>query len=231
MEGSTPAEFGRNSDQKYTDITGEVQKNVIVISGDNNNKLYSLPALSWVSHMPEPPLFVRENEIPQATKDALKKRNAKANIYIIGPEKVVSKQVEDQLKQYGKVTRISGDTPVANSIAFAVYKDKETGFGWGITEPGHGLALVSTSTPNLALVAGPFAHKGKHAPMILLDNGQLTKELYSFLAKIKPTFEKDPTTGPYNHAYLIGNFNKISFQTQGILDERLEIVKVGEMEH
>ena len=129
------------------------------------------------------------------------------------------------------MTRIGGDTPVTNAIAFAKFKDQETGFGWGITEPGHGLALVSTETPELAQSAGPFAHKGKHGPMIFLNNGQPTKELYQFLAMIKPTFKSDPTTGPYNHAFLLGSFNEVPYRTQGIIDEKLEIVKAGGMQH
>lgn len=231
VKGETPAELGKNTDEKYTEISGAVPKSVVVISGDNEDLLFSLPALNWVSHMPEPPLFVTSNDIPDATREALKKRNGQANLYIVGPESAVSGKVASELSQYGKVTRIAGETPAANSIAFAKFKDQETGFGWGMTEPGHGLALVSTSTPQLAAAAGPFAHKGKHGPMLFLQNGQVTNELYQFLALIKPTFEKDPTTGSYNYAFLLGTFDKVPFRTQGIIDEKLEIVKEGGMEH
>lgn len=231
VKGNSPAEFGRNSDQTYARMSGKLPQSVIIISGEEKDRLFSLPALSWVSHMPEPPLFVAGDSLPEATKDALKKRNGQANIYIVGPESAVSNKVANELKQYGKITRIAAANPTANSIAFAKYKDSDTGFGWGITEPGHGLALVSTKTPLLALSAGPFSHKGKHGPMILLEDGKPTSELYEFLALIKPTFEKDPTTGPYNHAFLLGTQAKVSFRTQGIIDEKLEIVQEGGMEH
>lgn len=39
--------------------------------------------------------------------------------------------MEKELSKYGKVTRISGETPVENSIAFAKFKDEKTKFGWG----------------------------------------------------------------------------------------------------
>ena len=52
-------------------------------------------------------------------------RKDKANIYVLGPEKIVSKEVEKELSKYGKVTRISGETPTENSIAFAKFKDEK----------------------------------------------------------------------------------------------------------
>ena len=51
-------------------------------------------------------------------------RKDKANIYVLGPEKIVSKEVEKELSKYGKVTRISGETPTENSIAFVKFKDE-----------------------------------------------------------------------------------------------------------
>lgn len=173
--------------------------------------------------MPEPILYVDKSGIPEETAQALKKRNGKANIYILGPETAVSKKTEKALKEYGTVKRISGSNPVANSIAFAKYKDKSTNFGWGITAPGHGLSFASTETPDLALAGAPFSHLGKHAPLLVLKNGQADRSIYSFLSDIQPSFQNDPQDGPYNHAFILGTENEISFQTQGILDDILEI--------
>lgn len=229
VQGTNPAELGKNVDQKYAELSGKLPSSVIVISEDDEDKLYSLPALSWVAHMPEPPLFVSSDSIPAATQEALQKRNGSANIYVLGNVSAVSGKVLNQLQKYGKVTRIAGENPVANSIAFAKFKDKQTGFGWGLTEPGHGLALVSTATPELATVAGPFAHKGKHGPMIFLQDGMVNQDLDSFLKILKPTFTTDPTVGPYNHAFLLGDTHAVPYRTQGVVDERLEIVKSGGM--
>lgn len=231
IAGKTPAEIGNKVDATYTELSGDLPNGVLIISQDDEDQLYSLPALSWVAHMPEPPLFVSTDKIPKATQEALEKRKGKANIYILGPESSVSGKVAKQLKKYGKVKRIAGSSPVANAIAFAKFKDKKTGFGWGINEPGHGLTFVSTERPQLALLAGAFAHKGKHAPMMLLEKGQLTKEVETFLKKIQPTYEKDPTKGPYNHAFFLGDTMSIPYQTQGMIDHLLEIEKVGGMKH
>lgn len=225
IKGKNPAEFARNVDQAYAEVSEGYPESVIIVSSEDQHKLYSIPAVNWISHMPEPILFAAEHELPKETKDALKKRNKKANIYILGPEKVISKDVENQLKEYGTVHRIAGNDPVTTSIEFAKFKDKDTQFGWGITEPGHGVSFISTDSPELALAAAPFSHLGKHAPMIWLNKGQLQQETYDFLASIKPTFQDDPTTGPYNHGFIIGDQKQISFQTQGILDDKLEIAQ------
>ena len=73
--------------------------------------------------MPEPLLYVTKNEVPQATIEALKERKGKANIYVVGPESIISADVEKKLGEHGTVTRISGKDPVENSIAFAKFRD------------------------------------------------------------------------------------------------------------
>lgn len=130
-----------------------------------------------------------------------------------------------ELGNYGNVTRIAGEDPVSNSIEFAKFRDENNSFGWGLTEPGHGVSFVSSKTPELAIAAAPFLHRGKHAPLIWLENGQVTEPVYNFLATIKPTFKDDPTTGPYNHGFVIGGQEAISFESQGIIDDKLEIVQ------
>lgn len=172
--------------------------------------------------MPEPVLYVTSDELPQATIDALEQRE-QANIYVLGNENVISAEVEEQLKDYGIVTRIAADNPVDNSIEFAKFKDEETGLGWGLTDPGHGVSFVSSATPELAISQAPTSHLGKHAPLVWLDEGEPTQSLYDFLANIKPLYENAPTDGPYNHAFISGSLDTISFKTQGILDEKLEI--------
>lgn len=223
VSGDESAAFAEEIDRVYAELTEGYPSSVIVASSEDDARLYTTPAINWISHMPEPLLYVTADEVPEATVRALEKREGAANIYLLGPEKVVSKKVEEQLSEYGKVTRISGEDPAANSIAFAQFKDKETGFGWGITGPGHGLTLLSTATPDIALAGAPFAHLGKHAPLILLENGELADSHYAFFASIRPVFTDTPTDGPYNHAYMLGTLDDISFMTQGFIDERLEI--------
>lgn len=219
-----PAAFAKEIDQFYSDIAGKTPQSVIIGSLEDKAKLYTLIAANWIAHMEEPLLYVTANDIPQPTKEALQQRKGKANIYLLGPESVISKKVENELTSFGTVVRIAGDTPVQQSVSFATYKDEKTKFGWGLNNPGHGVSFISTKTPELAIAAAPFSHLGKHAPLIWLENGALTTDVYEFLARLKPTFTVEPTEGPYNHAFLSGTFRSIPYQTQGIIDEKLEIV-------
>ncbi|PGZ08559.1 ArsR family transcriptional regulator [Bacillus cereus] len=225
IKETDPATFAKDVDKEYADITGSYPNSVIIGSSEEEGRLYTTPAVNWISHMPEPLLYTEKDKVPEATIEALKMRKDEANIYVLGPEKIVSKEVEKELSKYGKVTRISGETPTENSIAFAKFKDEKTKFGWGFTKPGHGLSFVSSITPDLAVAGAPFSHMGKHAPVILLEEGKASQPVYDFLATIQPKFKDDPTIGPYNHGFLLGNTENISFETQGILDERLEIVQ------
>ncbi|MFJ8530769.1 cell wall-binding repeat-containing protein [Bacillus sp. NPDC094106] len=225
IKETDPATFAKDVDKEYADITGKYPDSVIIGSSEEEGRLYTTPAVSWIAHMPEPLLYVGKDKVPEATIEALKARKGKANIYVLGPEKVISKEVEKQLEKYGKVMRISGETPTENAIAFAKFKDEKTKFGWGFTKPGHGVSFVSTETPDLAIAGAPFSHMGKHAPVLLLDKGKVSQPVYDLLATIQPKFKDDPTLGPYNHGFVLGNTENISFETQGILDERLEIVQ------
>ncbi|EJR52988.1 hypothetical protein IIO_06005 [Bacillus cereus VD115] len=231
IKETDPAIFAKDVDKEYADITGSYPNSVIVGSSEEEGRLYTTPAVNWISHMPEPLLYVEKGKVPEATIEALKMRKDKANIYVLGPEKIVSKEVERELSKYGKVTRISGETPVENSITFAKFKDEKTKFGWGFTKPGHGLSFVSSETPDLAIAGAPFSHMGKHAPVVLLGEGKASQPVYDFLASIQPKFKDDPTLGPYNHGFLLGSTSDISFETQGILDERLEIVQESGQGH
>lgn len=170
-------------------------------------------------------------KIAEETKAALAKRNGKAAIYILGPEDVISKQVENELRQYGSVVRISGQDPVTNAIAFAKYKDKKTGFGWGITQPGHGLVLAGAEQVKQSLPALPFAHRGKHAPLLLTDKERAPAPLLAYAEELKPLFTKEPTEGPYNHMYIVGGTGWVSDEQQGDLDHVIEIEAKDGMGH
>ncbi|MDA1570157.1 cell wall-binding repeat-containing protein, partial [Bacillus cereus] len=231
IKETDPATFAKDVDKEYADITGSYPNSVIIGSSEEEGRLYATPAVNWISHMPEPLLYTEKDKVPKATIEALKMRKDKANIYVLGPEKIISKEVEKELSKYGKVTRISGENPIENSIAFAKFKDERTKFGWGFTKPGHGVSFVSNKTPDLAVAGAPFSHMGKHAPVIFLEEGKASQPVYDFLASIQPKFKDDPTLGPYNHGFLLGSTSDISFETQGILDERLEIVQESGQGH
>ncbi|MCQ6559841.1 cell wall-binding repeat-containing protein [Paenibacillus mendelii] len=222
ITGGNPAAVAQAIDAYYAKVTKETPASVIIGSMDSQE--YTIPAVNWISHMPEPLLYVRKDEIPGETVDALKTRGGKANMYILGPESVVSAKVEEQLGEYGKVVRIAGNDPYENAVAFATYKDPATGFGWGITTPGHNFSFVSLETPALALAAAPFSHLGKHAPLLWTEKDKMPDSVHNYVMSIQPKYTMTPTEGPYNHAWLTGNEEALSTAAQGEVDTMLEIV-------
>ncbi|MED4080952.1 cell wall-binding repeat-containing protein [Halalkalibacterium halodurans] len=217
-------EYGKLIEESFIETIGDVPQAVLVGSLDEDAKGFTIPAAYWIAHMNESLLFVEDGAIPKETVEALEARGGEAIIYLLGPEAIISENVASELEAYGEVNRIEGDTPVEQAIAFSSYKDEATDFGWDITSPGHGLVFSSTNDAELAIAAAPLAHLGKHSPLIWLDDGELTQPVYEYLAKLKPVFADDPTEGPYNHGYIIGDVDRISYQVQGVIDERLEIV-------
>ncbi|WP_175990279.1 cell wall-binding repeat-containing protein [Bacillus sp. Marseille-Q1617] len=232
VKGSSPEEFAAEIDQTYAGVTdNQYPESIIIVSSEEKAKPYSLLAANWIAHMPEPVLYVNDEGIPEETKKALEKRDGKANLYLLGAKDAATDEVAKKLKVYGDVTRIKGTDPVSMSVEFAKFKDKDTGFGWGLTDPGHGVSFISTSTPQLVIPAAPFSHLGKHAPLIWLENGKVNKPVVDFLGGIKPAFKESPQEGPYNHGIIVGDLEAIPYQTQGILDDALEIVPASGEAH
>ncbi|CAH1204785.1 hypothetical protein PAECIP111892_02544 [Paenibacillus auburnensis] len=221
IEGDEPAAIAEAIDAYYAKAAGELPQAVIVGSMDSPE--YTLPAVNWIAHMPEPLLYVKKDEIPAATVEALNKREGKATIYVLGPESVISAKVEDELTAYGTVTRIAGKNPYANAIAFAQYKDTSNDFGWGITTAGHNFSFLTTDSTMLAIAAAPFSHVGKHAPLIFTEKDGLPDSVMEYLMNVQPKFQKSPAEGPYNHAWVTGGKDTISAAAQSEIDDMLEI--------
>jgi len=222
IEGGSAPAIAKAIDAYYAELTKEVPQSVIVGSMDSAE--YTMPAVNWIAHMPEPLLYVQKDKIPQETIDALNTRGGGANIYILGPEGAVSANVEEQLGQYGKVIRIAGDDPYENAIAFAKFKDPETGFGWGIDSPGHNFSFAAKASPELALAAAPFSHLGKHAPLLWTDKKGMPDSVMSYVMSVQPKYKESPVEGPFNHAWLTGSTVELSIAAQGEIDAMLEIV-------
>lgn len=222
IEGDRPAAVAQAIDSYYAKASGSTPESVIVGSMDSPE--YTLPAVNWIAHMPEPLLYVEKDEIPDETVQALATRNGKASIYVIGPESAVSKQVEEDLKAYGKVTRISGSDPYENAVNFAKFKDPATGFGWGIDSPGHNFSFLPGDSTMLTIAAAPFSHLGKHAPLLFTNKDAMPESVMKFVMSIQPKFETTPTEGPYNHAWITGDEAAISAKGQSEIDDMLEIV-------
>ncbi|WP_166240140.1 cell wall-binding repeat-containing protein [Paenibacillus turpanensis] len=221
IEGDVPAAIAQVIDDYYAKVAGKMPMSIVV--GSMEQPEFTLPAVNWIAHMSEPLLYVTKDGIPEPTAKALQKRGGKANIYLLGPDSVISSKVEEELKAYGTVTRIAGKDAFENAVAFAKFKDAATQFGWGITTPGHNLSLVSKESTMLAIAAAPFAHLGKHAPLIITERDRIPDSVMKYVMGLQPKFQQSPAEGPYNHAWLTGDLNTLSEKIQSQIDDMLEI--------
>lgn len=221
IRADNPAALAKAVDARYAQLHGSVPQSVVVGSMDSPE--FTLPAVNWIAHMPDPLLYVKKDEVPEETKQALQLRGGKANIYLLGPESVIAKGVEQALEAYGKVTRIAGKDAYEQAVAFARFYDGATQFGWGIVKPGHNVSIIPAGARALAVAAAPFSHLGKHAPMLWTDKDSVPAVVAQYLEGLRPRFKQSPSEGPFNHGWLTGDETVVSRQVHGLLDDALEI--------
>lgn len=221
IRADNPAALAKAVDARYAQLHGSVPASVLIGSLDSPE--FTLPGVHWIAHMPDPLLYVTKESVPEETRQALQTRGGKANMYLLGPEGVVSKSVEQSLAAFGKVTRIAGKDAIEQAIAFAKFYDPVTKFGWNITTPGHNVTFIPAGARALAVAAAPFSHLGKHAPMLWTDRDSVPKPVSDYLESIRPRFKESPSEGPFNHAWVLGDEPLLSAKAHGLLDDALEI--------
>jgi hypothetical protein len=233
-KGLKSAAIERGSDDPYTLAVGidkfssvakgKASGDVIVASGESPE--YSIPAAAWAARSGDAVLFTKRDSLPTPTKKALTEHQ-KPDIYVLGPTAAVSTSVEKQLREFGRVTRIDGPTPVDNAIEFARYK--KGGFGWGAVVPGQNLTIANLSRPGDAAAAAGLAANGIFAPLLLTDKPELPRNLESYLLDIQPGFENgDPSQGVYNHVWILGGADALSPASQDRVDAAAALVPVDQ---
>ncbi|HUR87069.1 MAG TPA: hypothetical protein VMY78_17195 [Solirubrobacteraceae bacterium] len=198
---------------------------VIVTSADAPD--YGAPAAAYAAKSGNPVLFVTRTSVPPETRAALAALAglARPRIYVLGPSKIISPEVTQQLRRLGRVKRIGGQDPVTNAIGMARYKDGA--FGWGAVDPGHGMVFTRTGRPLDAAAAAPLSGSGKYGSLLLLDNGAtLPQAVQQYLLDIQPGYQEDPVRGVYSHGWIVGNRDLVSVAQQARIDALLEIVPV-----
>jgi len=209
-------------DRLSASVVGKPSSDVMVTSSERPE--FAMPAAGYAAKSGDPVLFTRANQLPPETVAAVK-RHKNPDIFILGPDSVVSKGVEKELDKLGKVTRIQGPDSVTNAIAFARYTNGR--FGWGVVDPGHGLVFESSKRPLDAAAASALSGTGAYGPLLLVQNPDVLPQLDErYLLDIQPGYEKDPVRGVYNHGWLIGDEAAISTAVQARIDFLLQIVPV-----
>jgi hypothetical protein len=222
--GDSPAARAANVDKLRARLTGLVPAAVLVVS--DSDPAFAMPAAAWAARSGDPVLFVGKDDVPAETSAALK-RYPSASVYLLGPESVASAKVLRGLQRTTpNVTRISGQDPVTNAIAFARFSD--AGFGWGITDPGHGIVIANSDRPADAGGAAALSASGTYGPLLLTNSATtLPGPLRDFLLSIKPGYTDDPTRALYNRVWLVGDEEAISGGLQGQIDELAELTRIG----
>jgi hypothetical protein len=224
IKGSDPYTLAVAVDKFSSVAKGKPSGDVIVASGEQPE--YALPAAAWSARSGDPVLLTKKDSLPAPTVEALK-QHEKPHIYVLGPESVIGTDVEKELGKLGKVTRIQGENPVDNAIAFARFK--KGAFGWGAVVPGQNLTIANTSRPGDAAAAAGLAANGIFAPLLLTDDAELPRNLESYLLDIQPGFENgDPSQGVYNHVWILGGADTLSPESQDRVDAAAALVPVDE---
>ncbi len=236
--GSDPFALAAAVDRFASAARGKTSSNVLIASADD--PAYAMPAAGWAAESGDPVLFVTGTSVPQATRQALLAHQS-PHIYVLGPPGVVPDSVLSQLAKYGSVKRVSGADPVANAVAFAVYRDPPCpngqpcghipgSFGWAMRSPGHGYVLVNSHRPLDAAAAAPLSGSGGYGPILLVDDpSTLPKSVLNFFLDYgTPAYSQyGPTAAVYNHAWVIGDPSAVSVGVQAQLDSLLEVVPQG----
>jgi len=198
-----------------------------IIVTSSEDPAFAAPAAAYAAKTGDPVLFVTHDGVPPETRAALAALAglARPRIYVLGPSKVVSPKVTQELRRLGRVKRIGGQDPIANAIGMARYRDGS--FGWGIVDPGHGLVFARASKPLDAAAAAPLSGAGTFGPLLLLDAAdRVPQSLQQYLLDIQPGYQEDPVRGVYNHGWIVGTKDAVSVAQQARIDALLEIVPV-----
>jgi putative cell wall-binding protein len=222
IAGADPYATAAAIDRFFTAIRGKPSPHVIVASGEQ--AAYAMPAASWAARSADSVLFTKRDAVPRATIQAIA-AHEKPDIYVLGPENVISPRVEKKLEQVGTVRRVQGPTAVANAVALARYSRR--GFGWGVTVPGYNFSLASTDRPLDAAAAATLATNGVFAPMLLTNTvATLPSDVSGYLLDVQPGYQTDPSSGVYNRVWILGDTNTVSLDAQGRLDEITRLIPV-----
>lgn len=217
--GADPYTLAGNIDAYRARLTGRWSRSVVVAASDE--PAYAVPAAAWAAKSGDPVLFTARDRLAPATAAAIRE-HGRPSIFILGPASAISGRVADDLARLGKVTRISGSSAAATSVAFA--KFSKGGFGWGASDPGHGFQFAGPGDPAAAGASAPLAASGIYGPMLVLNrDGSLPAAVREYLKDIRPGYSSDPVRGVYNHGWLVGDAGTVPAETQAEIDELLEI--------
>jgi hypothetical protein len=225
IEGNSPFERAASIDRFFSAARARPSNDVVLFSADSPE--FAMPAAAWAARSGDAVLPVRRGSIPAPIVRALREHE-RPNVYVLGPERVISKSVVDELEKQRlarEVSRIEGPDAVENAIAFTRYEKGD--FGWGVIVPGYNFAIASTTRPADAAAAAALATRGVFAPLLLTDDPErLPQKLEEYLLSVQPGYEDDPGQAVYNRAWILGDDKAVSVAQQAQVDQLTELIPV-----
>jgi hypothetical protein len=225
IEGDNPFQAAAAIDRFFSAAQARPSNDVVLYSADRGE--FAMPAAAWAARSGDAVLPVRRNGIPAPIVKALGEHE-RPNVFVLGPEAVISQKVLDQLKKRKlarTVNRIEGPTAVENAIAFTRYEKGD--FGWGVVVPGYNFTIASSTRPSDAAAAAALGTRGVFAPLLLSDDAeQLPPRLEEYLLSVQPGYEDNPGQAVYNRAWVLGDDKAISVRQQAQIDQLTELVPV-----
>lgn len=230
--GDTPAEVAANVDQFLSTIHANHRDTTFV--ADLDDLRTAIPAQSWNAHGGDGFLYVDGERIPEVTRRQLAARFDEAYMYLLGDESKISSGVARDLAQFGHVQRIPrGSNPYELSVGFAGYKDvgRNQGWifgewprsiGWGIAESGHNFIFANPDNWQTALPACVESHRGKHGPMLFVEEDAVPTAVENYLTNLTRPHESAPYDRKYNHGWIVGDTNQVSRRVQAQLHGLLQ---------
>ena len=161
IEGRDPYTRAAAIDRFFSAAKGKPSPNVVIASGEQ--AAYAMPAAAWAARSGDTVLLTRRNSLPAATRRALRGARQAQHLRARARSGRSRRRSSATLRRLGRVRRIQGANPVANSIAFARYESGD--FGWGVVVPGYNFTLANTSRPLDAAASAILATKGVFAPL------------------------------------------------------------------
>jgi len=225
VQGDDAYERAAAVDRFFSAARGRPSTDVVLYAGEDAE--WAMPAAAWAARSGDAALPVQRDSLPSPIRRALREHD-RPNVYVLGPEQVVSDRVMNQLREGDlarSVRRIAGPNPVQNAIEFARFQRGD--FGWGVVVPGYNFTVANTSRPLDAAAAASLATRGVFAPLLLTDRvDDLLRALEGYFLSVQPGYEDDPAQAVYNRVWVLGDDEAISIRAQARLDQISELIPV-----
>ncbi|WP_225336014.1 DUF4396 domain-containing protein [Halomicrobium urmianum] len=222
LSGGDPAQTAAEIATRGNGSDEVSPNNVLIVSSESPQ--WALPAAAWSAYSGDPVLYATEDSVPDATQRAISELNA-SHAYVLAPPDLVGESALSELDV--EWTRIAGSTPQDHAVEFAKYRDASRDFGWGIDVRDkvgyYNTMLVNPEQPADA-VASTNLQWGKAGPVLLVhDDGSLPAITENYLWRIQASWFSTPAEGPFNHVFVMGPLEDVSWVSQARSDYAVEI--------